>query len=152
MPRRCQIDVDDCSCRHQQSSQRDTHNVEIASLKRETCSGILLSGGDLEAEAAEAPHHSTLLDTVDSIEDRSAVLRSEAFSDISDLSVRDVSMRAADALRYISGTASNLITTQPLAQGGARAEMFCAHPAFSSAQNLAKKADWLRLKTYKTPE
>ena len=27
-------------------------------------------------------------------------MRSEAFSDMSDLSVRDVSMRAADALRY----------------------------------------------------
>ena len=108
----CQINVDDSSCRDQQSGQREIDTSKNPCVEGKTCSAILLSnGGDHGAVAAETPHHSNILDTFDSIEDRSAVLSSEAFSDVSDLSVRDVSMRAADALRYNSVTSSSLIGT-----------------------------------------
>ena len=72
-PCRCQINVDDCSCHYQPSGQRGTTTFKVASVDERICSGVLLSGGDYVLEAAETPHHSTLLGSLDSIEDRSAV-------------------------------------------------------------------------------
>lgn len=50
--------------------------------------------------AAGVWQHSSLLDTFESIKERSAKLRSGECSNAPDLSVRDLSIRAADAVRY----------------------------------------------------